>query len=104
LDFIELLHPGGFDVCWVFPMGIFPVLLHLTLWTAVEILHMLFWPLAPVTPVLQLQDACSKSLDCEFPDHISWKDLSQVGASVARQRQVKLRTVSCCFAMEKSLE
>jgi len=45
----------------VFPVCTFPVLLHLTLWTAVEFLHMLLWPQAPSLSVLQLQGRGSKS-------------------------------------------
>jgi len=40
------------NFCWVFPMHAFPVLLHLTLWTAVEFLYMSLQPQMSAPPVL----------------------------------------------------
>jgi len=63
--------------CIVFPAGMhaFPVLLHLTLQTVVEFLHVLLWPWAPFPPVLR----------------------SELGKSVARHRHSQPSEVAFVF-------
>jgi len=88
------------NFCSVLPMCTFPVLLHLTLWTAAHVVV--------ATGTISSSSAVAGwrfkvlggQTDCEFPGPISLKDFSKVGDSVVRRRHsqpLEVESVFDCF-------